>query len=99
MTPNMMNTDSSKVSPGSILEPLAEVFAKRQNGGVFDAYMDAARLVCAEEKIALCDCYRIWKNMYDCGVDTTNLLSNGLNHPVREMHDLFAWQLVHTILR
>ena len=99
MTPNMMNTDSSKVSPGNILEPLAELFAKRQNEGVFDSYMDAARQVCAEEEIVVCDCYAIWKNMYECGVDTTNLLSNGLNHPIREMHDLFAWQLVHTILR
>ena len=99
MTPNMMNTDSSKVSPGNILEPLAELFAKRQNEGVFDSYMDAARQVCAEEGIVVCDCYAIWKNMYECGVDTTNLLSNGLNHPIREMHDLFAWQLVHTILR
>ena len=99
MTPNMMNTDSSKVSPGNILEPLAELFAKRQNEGVFDSYMDAARQVCAEEGRVVCDCYAIWKNMYECGVDTTNLLSNGLNHPIREMHDLFAWQLVHTILR
>lgn len=98
MTPNMMNTDSSKVSPGNILEPLAEIFAKRQKEGLFDAYMDAAREVCAEEQITLCDCYAIWKNMYACGVDTTNLLSNGLNHPIRKMHELFAWQLVHTIL-
>ena len=98
MTPNMMNTDSSKVSPGDILEPLAELFAKRQKEGLFDAYMDAARAVCQEENVTLCDCYAIWKRMYECGVDTTNLLSNGLNHPVRKMHELFAWQLVHTIL-
>lgn len=98
MTPNMMNTDSSKVSPGDILEPLAELFAKRQKEGLFDAYMDAAREVCKEENVTLCDCYAIWRRMYECGVDTTNLLSNGLNHPVRKMHELFAWQLVHTIL-
>ena len=98
MTPNMMNTDSSRVSPGNILEPLAELFAKRQKEGLFDAYMDAARAVCQEENVTLSDCYAIWKRMYECGVDTTNLLSNGLNHPVRKMHELFAWQLVHTIL-
>lgn len=98
MTPNMMNTDSSKVSPGNILEPLADIFAKRQKEGIFDAYIDAAREVCAEEEIVVCDCYAIWKTMYKCGVDTTNLLSNGLNHPIREMHNLFAWQLVYTIL-
>lgn len=98
MTPNMMNTHSGKVSFGEILEPLADVFAKRQLEGVFDAYMDAAREVCNEENIILCDCYAVWKRMYGCGVDTTNLLSNGLNHPIRKMHELFAWQLVHTIM-
>ncbi len=98
MTPNMMNTDSSRISPGDPLEPLADLFAKRQTGGLFDAYMDAAREVCKEENVTLCDCYAIWKKMYECGVDTTKLLSNGLNHPIREMHEMFAWQLVHTIL-
>ena len=98
MTPNMMNTDSSKAPKGDIVELLAEIFAKRQKEGVFDAYINAAREACEEENVTLCDCYAIWKNMYRCGVDTTSLLSNGLNHPIREMHDLFAWQLVHTIL-
>ena len=98
MTPNMMNTDSSRVCKGEILEPLAEIFAKRQKEGLFDAYMEAAREVCREENITLCDCYAIWKRMYECGVDTTSLLANGLNHPIREMHELFAWQLVQTIL-
>lgn len=98
MTLNMMNTDSSKVGSGNILEELAEIFAKRQKEGVFDAYMDAAREVCRKENVTLCDCYAIWKRMYECGVDTTNLLANGLNHPIRKMHELFAWQLVYTML-
>lgn len=98
MTPNMLNINSSKVSSGDILEKLADIFAKRQKEGVFDAYIDAAREVCREEHVTLCDCYAIWKRMYECGVDTTNLLSNGLNHPIRKMHELFAWQLVYTIL-
>lgn len=98
MTPNMMNTNSSKVSESRELERLAGVLAERQKNGVFDAYMDAAREACKEENVTLCDCYATWKRMYECGVDTTSLLSNGLNHPVREMHYLFAWQLVDTIL-
>ena len=98
MTPNMMNTHIGKVSPGDILEPLAEVFAKRQLEGVLDAYMDVARQVCKEEGVILCDCYAIWKRMYESGIDTTNLLSNGLNHPIRKMHELFAWQIVYTII-
>ena len=98
MTPNMLNTDSSCVSKGELLESLAEIFATRQKNGIFDAYMDAARDVCKEDDVIICDCYAIWKQLYESGVDTTSLLSNGLNHPVREMHYLFAWQLVNTII-
>lgn len=98
MTPNMMNTDASRLPAGKIFEPLADIFATRQKEGLFDAYMDAARAVCKEEDIVLCDCYAIWKQMYECGVDTTGLLSNGLNHPTRELHYLFAYELVKTIL-
>lgn len=98
MTPNMLNTDSSNVSEGELLENLAVTFAERQNTGVFDAYMEAAREACKEENVQLCDCYAMWKAMCECGVDTTRLLSNGLNHPVREMHYLFAWQLVQTMM-
>ena len=98
MTPNMLNTHCDLVGPGDILEPHGPMFVERQLGGVFDAYIDAARQVCKEENVILCDCYAIWKNMYEKGVDTTALLSNGLNHPTRKMHELFAWQLVHTIL-
>lgn len=97
MTPNMFNTHSGKVEPGEILEPLAEVFAKRQLKGVFDAYMDAARQICREENVTLCDCYAIWKIMFESGIDTTSLLSNGLNHPIRKMHELFAQQIVQII--
>lgn len=98
MTPNMMNTYTSRVNPQQLFKDLAVVFAGRQNDGTFDSYMDAAKTVCEEEGVTVCDCYAIWKQMYACGVDTTNLLSNGLNHPVRKMHYLFAWQLVQTIL-
>lgn len=98
MTPNMMNTDSSKVSPGSILEELAVIFAGRQKNGLFDRFMDTAREVCREKQVPVCDCYAIWKQMYENGADTTGLLANGLNHPTRKMHELFAWQLVLTIL-
>ena len=97
MTPNMFNTHSGKVEPTEILQPLADVFAKRQLKGVFDAYMNGAREICREEDVILCDCYAIWKIMFESGIDTTSLLSNGLNHPIRKMHLLFAQQLVQII--
>ena len=98
MTPNMMNTHRSRVTPDGMYAELSERFAKIQNEGVLDAYINAAREVCKEQNVRLCDCYAMWKHLYACGVDTTELLANGLNHPIREMHYLFAWELVRTIL-
>ncbi len=98
MTPNMMNTYTPVNVTDDYAKQLAEIFAARQTNGYFDEYINAAREACAEDNVPLCDCYAIWKNMYATGVDTTRLLSNGLNHPTRDMHELFAWQLVHTIL-
>lgn len=98
MTPNMINTYVDKRRLAESFHSLAEGAAKGQLEGLFDAYMDAAREVCKEEEIRLCDCYAIWKQMYESGVDITALLSNCINHPTREMHYLFAWELVRTIL-
>lgn len=98
MTPNMINTYTDKRRLEEFFYPLADGAAKGQLEGMFDAYMDAAREVCKEENIRLCDCYAIWKHLYESGVDTTALLSNCINHPTREMHYLFAWELVRCIL-
>ena len=98
MTPNMMNTS---VSP-HVTDPdhigLAKSFLRIQNEGVLDAYIDAARALCAELDVPVCDCYAIWKRLYECGVNTTELLSNKLNHPTREMNKLFSYELVKTML-
>lgn len=98
MTPNMMNTYLSPLTePEGIIET-AKFTAEIQNSGVMDAYMNAARKLCAEEGILVCDCYRKWKLMYEAGVNTTKLLSNNINHPTREMHALFAVSLFETIM-
>ena len=47
--------------------------------------------------IPVCDCYAIWKKLYESGVSTTELLSNKINHPSREMNKLFAVELVRTM--
>lgn len=38
------------------------------------------------------------EKMAKAGVDTTSLLSNDINHPTREMHYLFAYELVKMII-
>ena len=98
MTPNMMNTYVGHTVTDDYAKQLGAMFAERQNNGYFDSFIEAAREAAREEQVPICDCYRLWKSMNEQGVDTTALLSNGLNHPTREMHDLFAWELVKTLL-
>ncbi len=98
MTPNMMNTTVSDALTDEGFRQIAERTGEMQNSGVFDAHIEAARELCRKMDIALCDCYAIWKRLDVCGVDTTELLSNRINHPTREMNRLFAYELVKTML-
>ena len=89
MTPNMINTYVHHMNL-AILEKTAKNCAECQNDGTMDLFMDTARK-CAEEcNIELCDVYAIWKKMSGYGVNTTELLCNYINHPIRAMHKLFA---------
>lgn len=97
MTPNMMNTHVSPHYTDPLLVELATAIGARQTEGVLDAYIDAAKALCDEMDVTVCDCYAIWKRLYESGVDTTELLSNKVNHPTREMNKLFAYELVKTM--
>lgn len=98
MTPNMMNINVSwHYLENEYFSNIAEHFTKVQLDGIMDKYMDAAREACREENVKLCDCYKIWKTLYEGGVNITEILSNKLNHPTREMHWLFAHELLRTI--
>jgi hypothetical protein len=77
---------------------VANQCAQKQNEGFFDAHMEAARELCRDMKVPLCDCYALWKRMHEKGVDVTELLANKINHPTREMNALFAYELVRTML-
>jgi len=48
--------------------------------------------------VPVCDCYSLRKKMQSAGIDITMLLSNDINHPLREMHMMFAYELVKMIL-
>ena len=98
MTPNMLNTRISPFLTGEKSISVAERTCKLQNEGVMDTYMDAAREVCKEYNVRVCDCYRKWKLLAESGVDTTSLLCNHINHPSREMSWLFAVSLVETMM-
>ncbi len=98
MTPNIMCTELSCHLTDDMLKDIAQNVAKRQNDGVLDAYIDAAKSVCITKNVKVCDCYAKWKKLADIGINTTNLLSNYINHPTREMNWMFAYSLAETIL-
>lgn len=98
MTPNMMCTNVSCHIIDEFIKGIAEASAIRQNEGVLDAYIDAARALCKEKDVPVCDCYAKWKRLEEIGINVTELLSNHINHPSREMNWLFAYSLAETIL-
>ena len=97
LTPNMMNTVVYPDLHTQELTDYAHVTAGKQTSGMFDAYINAAKELCREKNVPVCDCYAIWRAFYDGGVNTTSLLSNKINHPIREMHQIFAYELIKTI--
>lgn len=94
MTPHSINDHVSPKLHAPVLRKLALNLAEKYNQGIPDMYFNSAKELCAEMDIAVCDCYSLWKKMREGGVNTTELLSNRLNHPSREMHKLFAYELV-----
>lgn len=97
LTPNMMCTDPY-VTPLTQLNETSEKCAELQNNGTFDRYIDDAVEMALSEGVAVCDCYKEWKKIQYMGMNTTYLLANGINHPIREMHNLFASKLFDKII-
>ena len=95
MTPNMLNTYSSPLTEEKYME-YSQKTAEMQNGGRMDAYIDAARAVAREMNVPVADCYAEWKKLSETQ-DTTTMLANYINHPTKEMHELFARELWKTI--
>ena len=95
MTPNMLNTYVAEDT-----EPLYREYTKLtadiQNSGKMDKFMLSACRLAEEMDVSVCDCYTEWKKISETE-DTTLLLANRINHPVREMHSLFADRLFETV--
>lgn len=98
LTENMMCTYVSPMLTDKRLVEVAERSMNKQNGGEMDKFVQGAISVANECGVRVCDCYAKWKEMAENGVDTTALLSNGINHPTAQMLDLFAQELVKIIL-
>lgn len=96
LTPNMLNTYVADDTPEEYLE-YAEVTAEYQNTGKMDMYINEAVKLAERKHVPVCDCYAEWKKIAETE-DVTQLLINRINHPIPQMHKLFAEKLYEMIL-
>ncbi len=99
MTPNATTDSVHYLLPTEREREDAGRLAAFTREGVVDRYMDTARAVAAECGVALVDCYAIWKKLAAAGVEINEILSNKINHPTRELHLIFAYELLREVLR
>ena len=97
MTPNMCTDRVDYSIKEEEIKAAIEKVAATVNEGWLEKYIEEAKKVCEEENIPVCDCYSLWKTLKKGGVDITSILSNKGNHPVKEMHFMFAYELVRTM--
>ncbi len=96
LTPSMLN---SYVHPDTIpmYKDYAAVTAAWHQSGYMDGYVEAARTLAKELGIAVADAYAKWKVLEADGMDVTANLANYINHPSRELHQIFADVLFETL--
>ena len=94
---NVMNTKVSPHLKEDREKDLAKFFSKVQNDGIMDIYYNATKEIAKKCGVKFCDVYSAWKKMAKSGVDTTELLANFYNHPIREFHYYTAIKIVETI--
>lgn len=95
LTPNIKN---SKVSC-HISNDQVRAWAERvcANKDFLDEYVEIEKAVAKENNVKICDVYASWNALKEQGVDTTELLSNHINHPIRKMHYYTAIKLLETM--
>ena len=96
MTPNMLNTRVDERTEARFADYAVKT-AQMQNEGRMDLYMQSACALAREMGITVCDCYAKWRELSKTQ-DITALLANYINHPTREMHELFAQSLFEIIM-
>ncbi len=96
MTQNYYNINVSDHLIPEALE-LAEVLERKQKSGMLKNYYQNAMALANKMGVKVCDVYRKWEAMEKGGVNVTELLANKLNHPIPELHYLFAYSLIETM--
>lgn len=96
MTPNMLNTYVADDTPKEHYDYSIKT-AEIQNSGKMDEYIYDAIKLAKDAGVIVCDCYSKWKELSKTQ-DITMLLANRINHPIPEMHQLFADSLYDIII-
>jgi lysophospholipase L1-like esterase len=99
MTPCHMCSYVPSGIESPLLQEIAAKAARVQAEGILRGYAQSARDAAARHFVAVADAYATWDLLAEGGVDTTSLLSNGINHPSREMHDVFVAELLRTMFQ
>lgn len=81
-----------------IIKIVAERTVKIVEKGLVEKYFEQAKLVCKDFEVEVIDLNSVWQKLKLNGVDTTMLLSNDINHPIREYHYYVAIKLIEKIL-
>ena len=97
LTPNLRINDPDYRCDDKVLENCRRGISENERAGWLDKYLDRARKAAVDCGVPVCDCNALWKVMSANGVDTNRLLSNVANHPTRDMHWVFAYELTKTM--
>ena len=98
LTPNCMCMElTDDYADDKQLAHAQELCLLAQKSGLMDRYIETAKDVCREMHVPVCDCYGTWMQWHKEGRNVTNLLANHINHPSREMHQVFADALYESL--
>ena len=98
LTPNFMNEYLDPALPQGVLRDIAQDTMRAQKEGVLESYVRAAKEEAARRGVPVADAYARWQAMGKAGVDTTSLLANHINHPLPELHELFAEEILRAMM-
>ena len=90
LTPNRMCAYVPAGIHNEELRAIAKKCTHTQNDGILTRYVEAAKAEAQARHMPVADAYAKWQAMDRCGVDTTAMLANDINHPIPEMHELFV---------
>lgn len=97
LTPSLRSDDTDYRNPVKMLEDCVRQNAKNEREGWLQKYVERGRKAAKEAGVPICDCTKLWLTLKAGGVNTNALLANDVNHPSREMHWMFAYELVKTM--